>query len=456
MINDPQPRQELIRSRCSTRQFLLSKTDPTLKKESRPKYSADGMGIVTETFPRTLHGEAFLHQAAEFTGACGSFIALAIRIDHFLWDVTEEKDDPMEKSQKSVAGVIDRVCSELEGLWGVLDADIFGCFFPFTDRPSGRDLAERIQQSLAAESEATISIGIAVFPTLNYDRLQILENALKALDHAAFFGPDAAVEFDAVSLNISGDQLYQEGAVAEAAEEYRQALLLDPDNVNVHNSLGVCYGIEEDWDRALAAFGAALQIDPTETMAVYNTGVIHMLKKENDRALKYFRKAAEKEPDIFEVAFQTGRTYLEKGAVKEAVFHLQRAAALNSEAAVVHRLLGEALEASGDENGAVAAYRQAVKKNPNEAAALSALGSLLDRRGEDPEIAELFCRQSIEIEPDNGLYRQRLGQVYLRREQFKEAVEAFEAAGQLGADCSDLLLKAAHPDKKGKHAAHRR
>ncbi len=447
MTNDPKPRQELIRSRCSTRQFLLSKTDPALKKEARPKYSSDGMGIVTQKFPRALHGEAFLHQAAEFTGACDHFISLAIRIDHFLWDVTEEKHDPMEKTQKSVAGVIDRICSEVEGLWGILDADIFGCFFPFTDSPSARDLAKRLQKSLAAESEATISIGIAVFPTLRYDRLQILENALKALDHAAFFGPDAAVEFDAVSLNISGDQLYQEGAVAEAAEEYRQALQLDPDNVNVHNSLGVCYGITEDWDRALEAFGAALQIDPAETMAVYNTGVIHMLKKENDHALEYFRKAAEKEPNIFEVAFQTGRTYLEKGAGKEAVLHLKRAAALNSEKAAVHRLLAEALEANGDENGAMAAYRQAIKKNPNDAAALSALGSLLDRRGEDPEIAELFCRQSTEIEPDNGLYRQRLGEVYLHREQFKEALEAFEAAGQLGAECSELLLKAARPDR---------
>jgi Flp pilus assembly protein TadD len=447
MINDPKPRQELIRSRCSTQQFLLSKTDPALKKELRPKSSADGMGIVTETFPRTQHGEAFLHQAAEFTGDCENFISLAIRIDHFLWDVTEEKDDPMENTQKAVAGVIDRICREFAGLWGILDADIFGCFFPFTASPSGRDLAERIQQSLAAESEATISIGIALFPTLRYDRLQILENALKALDHAAFFGPGAAVEFDAVSLNISGDQLYQEGDVAEAAEEYRQALQLDPNNVNVHNSLGVCYGIAEDWDRALTAFGAALQIDPTETMAVYNTGVIHMLKKENDRALEYFRKAAEKEPDIFEVAFQTGRTYLEKGAPKQAVLHLKRAAALNAETAAVHRLLAEALEANGDENGAMAAYRQAIKKNPNDAAALSALGFLLDRRGEDPEIAELFCRQSTEIEPDNGLYRQRLGEVYLRREQFKEALEAFEAAGQLGAECSELLLKAARPDR---------
>jgi tetratricopeptide (TPR) repeat protein len=447
MGNDPKPRQDLIRSRCSTRQFLLSKTDPTLKKESRPRHTAAGMGGVSEKFPRILHGEAFLHQAAEFTGACEKFIALAIRIDHFLRDVTEEKDDPMKKTQGDVAGVLDHICIALEGLWGILDADIFGCFFPFSDSTNGKDLADRIQKSLAAASEATISIGIAAFPTLHYDRLQILENALKALDHAAFFGPDVAVEFDAVSLNISGDQLYQDGAVAEAAEEYRQALQLDPNNVNVHNSLGVCYGLTEDWKRALEAFSAALRIDPTETMAVYNTGVIHMLQKENDRALEYFWKAAEKEPDIFEVAFQTGRTYLEKGAAEEAVLHLKRAADLNPEAAAVHRLLGEALEANSDENGAITAYRQAIKKNPNDAAALSALGSLLGRRGEDPEIAELFCHQSTEIEPDNGLYRRRLGEVYLRRERFKEAVEAFRAADELGTDCSELLLQAAHPDK---------
>jgi len=443
MRKDPKPRQELIRSRCSTHHFLLSKTDSSLKKESRGRISTAGLSAVVSDFPQVFHGEAFLHRAVPFSESLPHFDALAVRIDHFLREVGEGGRDPMHSLQKAVAWAVDRVTREAKGLWGLLDEDVFGCFLPRTAEALGADWAAKIRSSLSERSEATVSIGIAEYPTLDYDRSQILENALKALDHAAFFGPDTDVCFDSVSLNISGDQLYQNGDIAGAAEEYRLAVRLDPSNVNAFNSLGVCYGLLEDYEKALQAFLAAIGLGHQEVMPVYNAGVIYMLKGENESALNHFRQAAEQEADIFEVAFQTGRIHLESGAPAAALPHLKKAVALNPDAGVAHRLLAEALEADNDPEGAVDAYRTAIKKNPNDAAALSALGVLLDRRGENPEIAELFCRQSTAIEPENGLYVRRLGELYLRQQRHPEAMQAFEKAEALGTDCSDLTEKAA-------------
>ena len=59
--------------------------------------------------------------------------------------------------------------------------------------------------------------------------VQTLQNACKALDHGAFFGPDACVVFDAISLNISGDRFYQSGDLNAAIDEYHFALTLDDD-----------------------------------------------------------------------------------------------------------------------------------------------------------------------------------------------------------------------------------
>ncbi len=447
MTADPKPRQDLIRSRCSTHDFLLSKTDPARKKEGRGRISAEGLEAVVAQFPDASHGAVFWQQAGGFIAELERFEALAIRIDHFLREVTDGSGDPMHGIQQAVASAVDRVSREAGGLWGVLDEDVFGCFLPSSAEFTGKHWADKIRTAVAGGSDATISVGIASYPTLDYDRSHILENALKALDHAAFFGPDTDVCFDAVSLNISGDQLYQDGDIAGAAEEYRLALRLDPANVNVLNSLGVCYGLMEEYEKALASFESAARLAEDEVMPVYNAGVIHMLKGESESALAQFQTAGEKEPDIFEVAFQTGRIHLENDDPDKGIPHLKKAIALNPDAAAAFRLLGEALEKTGDPDGAVDAYQSAVKKNPNDAAALSALGSLFDGRGENPEIAELFCRQSTQIEPENGVYLQRLGELYLRHGRFDEANQAFEKAQALGIDCSAQIAGAAQSDK---------
>jgi tetratricopeptide (TPR) repeat protein len=83
---------------------------------------------------------------------------------------------------------------------------------------------------------------------------------------------------------------------------------------------------------------------------------------------------------------------------------------------------------------AAGAYKKAIKNNPGDAAALSVLGCLYAERGENPEICELFCRQSVEISPEEGLYHHRLGKLYLKHNQLTKALQAFQKAGKLGFD----------------------
>jgi len=84
--------------------------------------------------------------------------------------------------------------------------------------------AKKIRKELAGRCRETVSIGLASHPTLAYTKRQVIENAYKALDHAAFFGPGSCVAFDAVSLNISGDNRYHEGDIPGAIEEFKLAL----------------------------------------------------------------------------------------------------------------------------------------------------------------------------------------------------------------------------------------
>ena len=90
---------------------------------------------------------------------------------------------------------------------------------------------------------------------------------------------------------------------------------------------------------------------------------------------------------------------------------------------------------------AVSAYKKAIRQNPNDADSLSALGYLFDLQGENPEITTIFCQQSVDISPDNGLFRHRLGSLYLKRNQLEDALEQFQKADELGHDSKALIKK---------------
>jgi tetratricopeptide (TPR) repeat protein len=43
------------------------------------------------------------------------------------------------------------------------------------------------------------------------------------------------------------------------------------------------------------------------------------------------------------------------------------------------------------------------------------------------------------FDPDNGIYRRRLGKLYLQNEDYENALEQFKKAAELGEDCTDLI-----------------
>jgi tetratricopeptide (TPR) repeat protein len=433
---------DLFHRRPSGKAFLLSKTDAKPDKDTVQTISPPGLEKVLEVFPDLLAGKDFIEKAVARLKPSEKFDAMVIKIDKITGNGDETDHDVEIERWLGVAKIIDTLCQREDGIWGRLDQGMLGCFFNPKNQTTSLKLAQNIKDNLAESTHETVSIGIASFPTLGFKKEEILDNAAKALDHAAFFGPASIVAFDAVSLNISGDNLYQHGDIDGAVREYQTGIRLDPSDVNIHNSLGVCYGILGDYPKALKEFKQALKLDPDEVMVLYNIGLVHILTGKIEKALEYFLEAdRKKEDDIFEVAFQIGRAYLALENPEAAKEYLEKAVTLNSESGPALRSLGECCSALNMTDDAIFAYKKAIRQNPNDAESLSALGFLFDLLGENPEITTIFCQQSVDISPENGLFRHRLGSLYLKRNQLEDALAQFEKAHNLGYNSKDSIKK---------------
>lgn len=420
--------------KASCRDFLVFRTECRPDTCECRAGAAETVSQLKDEFPRILCEKDLIASAMECLAEAPSFSAMVVSIDGYA-DIL----DP-QKAVMDTARSIDGICSKTDGIWGVIGSAMFGAFFPGIDTGKAEKMAEAMQKRLSAPDFATVSVGIAGFPTLSYERRDILENAIKALDHAAFFGPDSRVVFDSVSLNISGDNYYRKGDIDRAIHEYRLALMLDENNANARNSLGVCYGVRGEHDKALAEFMETIRIDENEIMGLYNAGYIYMLKKDYDRALTYFKRAAEIDENVFELAFQTGRVYLEIARFKEAAGQFEKAVSLKPGSSSAHSLFGDALAQSGRAGEAINAYKTALRLQPHNADALSALGFLYEMEGKNAEIAEIFCQKAVDIEPENGLFHHRLGRIYFNRKQFKEALDEFEKAESAGYESGEYII----------------
>ena len=338
------------------------------------------------------------------------------------------------------AVVADEIFRTGSGFWGVIEQDLIGAFLPEQTESDGRDIAEEIRRIFAQVRKETLTAGITEYPLADYGPLDTFRNARKALLHARFFGPGGIAAFDSVSLNISADRLFQEGNIHGAAEELKAALKLNPADADIRNSLGVCYASLGALNAALREFKTAAGLRRDGIMPVHNIGLVHEMMGDPEKALMHLieadrlLEAGRDTEDVFELPFQIGRIYLQEGLPEKAEPYLVRAAALNPASGAACRKLGECLLARGDIGGAATAFANAVKRNPNDAAALSELGILFHQKGENPEIALLFCRHSIEISPRNGTYRQNLGKLCLSLNRLDEALAAFERAHDLGCD----------------------
>ncbi|RLB81493.1 MAG: hypothetical protein DRH24_09050 [Deltaproteobacteria bacterium] len=432
---------ELFHHRSSSRQFLFCKSDAMPTDDEGVEISRVDSTLVSKSFPNILFGKNFIHHAMDRLDASTKFEAMVIRIDDSTHKDKSISGDYHSNSLVDIAKAIDETCKSENGMWGQLDHDMFGCFFTGKNQTSPLKLADKIKHRLSEVCNETVSMGIASFPTTTFNKNQLIDNARKALDHAAFLGPDSTVLFDSVSLNISGDTLYQKGDIHGAIKEFNAALMLDSSNVNVHNSLGVCYGVLGDYEKALERFEEAVRLDPEEAMALYNAGLVNMLTDNRDKALEYFLDADRKEGNIFDVAFQTGRLYLKMGKPEQGKKSLEKAVRLNPESGLALRYLGECCAAMNLTDEAISAYKKVIRQNPNDAESLSALGYLFDLQGENPEITTIFCQQSIEIAPEKGLFRFRLGNLYLKRNQLEDALEQFQKADDLGYNAKDLIQK---------------
>lgn len=108
--------------------------------------------------------------------------------------------------------------------------------------------------------------------------------------------PEEAQKF----LQKAADIYMSKDKVENAEEILNEIMQINPDTINVYNSLGVLYRKKGDLDTALNNYLKALKVHPGESHIHYNIGRLYLEMKAPVEAKSHFAKALQLEPDFKE------------------------------------------------------------------------------------------------------------------------------------------------------------
>ncbi|MBQ4124852.1 MAG: tetratricopeptide repeat protein, partial [Desulfovibrio sp.] len=283
------------------------------------------------------------------------------------------------------------------------------------------------------------AVGIASWPFLGMGRGEMTGCVLKALEYAQLLPEPKVGTFNSQAITISADRLYSMGDAFRAVDEYKLALLADPDNAIAWNSLGVCMATLGRHDVARRYFLRSLEAghaDPAErAQALYNLGTVCQQLGEPDEAKARFEACLEADPGHVFALVRLGQLEEREGHMEEALALFEKAALAESRAggegkggsSLALRCLARLAATQSRQLDARQILAEALRKNPDDASAMLMLAELYLKERNAADIAEILARHSLSIKAQPRAWKALAGALRVQGREAEAAMAELKA-----------------------------
>ncbi len=233
--------------------------------------------------------------------------------------------------------------------------------------------------------------------------------------------PDFADAWGALALALKGQE-----KLDDATDAFTCALLLNPNNADVHNNFGNLLTAQKQYETALDHYRTAIRLQPSRADSYQNLGNALGDLERHEEAVESFRRALALRPGYVGALLGLGKAYRVLDRLDEAQAAFSEALEHDPKSAEAWSNLGVIWREKNRFDEALRCYDEALRLKPdygdgwgNRAVALHQAGRLTE--------AEAAYRESVRLKPDNPDHRFGLGVVLLTQGKMAEGWAAYEA-----------------------------
>ncbi len=243
-------------------------------------------------------------------------------------------------------------------------------------------------------------------------------------------------------------QVYQRAGLSQQAVELLEETLKQMPSPNDYNTIGVMYYRTGEIDQSIAAFRKSLEMnpyDPTPRNNLYQIfrerGIEALNVKAYQKAALYFGEALQFKPEDALLYRLMGDAYARDGDLKNAITQYRKAfefdpADLEIKQNLAGYLSNYGVELMGTQRWeeAIAAYQEALQLTPTLNIAYANLVDVLWKRanmhrksGRIDKAIDAYL-QLIQVDADAADAHSLLGELYLKKGAYPQAIDAFQSA----------------------------
>jgi tetratricopeptide (TPR) repeat protein len=223
-----------------------------------------------------------------------------------------------------------------------------------------------------------------------------------------------------LAYNNLGFYLSNHGKAAEAMENYRKSLDINPVYEDALNNLGYALAGQKKYEQAIGYYDAALRVRPNHVEVHNNLGNALSELGRIDEAIGHYRFVLQQKPDHGDAHNNLGIALAMKGNLEEALSHFRDSIRFKPNYASAHSNLGNALAAQRKFVEATAEYQESLRLKPGDAQAHNNLGNVLAEQGRVDEAIGHYT-EAIRLNSDNPEAQFNLALALLRQGKPSEA-----------------------------------
>jgi len=200
-----------------------------------------------------------------------------------------------------------------------------------------------------------------------------------------------------------------------------------PNLVRPYNNLGEAHDKLGNFDQAIEEFKKALIINPNYFFGLNNLGNIYGKQRKYEEAISYFQKALDQKPDYSPAHYNIARAYHLIGKKQEAAESYKKAIQFNPYfEQAYYNLAYLSMELSGFDV-AIENFNKFLNMQPNHSKAHFGLGNALMMKGQ-LDLAMKEYRISGKLDPTFALPYMNMANIQMQTKNISAAIENFETA----------------------------